>query len=213
MFSDIDSETTRRLLESKVILDYAKVQESSRQNASLYKGLFFVPLYGALEYTATSVVQRCISKLNEKRCDISSLKPTLYSLIFDKECNSLIDSRDKKWTKRYDLFSKMNTTHPCHIEEHLFPTSTGNIKYQQMESIWKTFGISADVINTDRVRGRLDTLAENRNKIAHGRELPSSVGSAYTTSELEDFYNLISSYCSYILSVFEAYLDTEEFKK
>ena len=82
-----------------------------------------------------------------------------------------------------------------------------------MESIWKTFGISADVINTDRVRGRLDTLAENRNKIAHGRELPSSVGSAYTTSELEDFYNLISSYCSYILSVFEAYLDTEEFKK
>ena len=32
-------------------------------------------------------------------------------------------------------------------------------------------------------------------------------------SEIEDFYNLISSYCSYILSVFQGYIDTEEFKK
>lgn len=213
MFSDIDLETTRRLLESKVILDYAKDQESLRHNASLYKGLFFVLLYGALEYTATATVQRCISKLNEKGFDISILKPTLYSLIFNNECNSLIDSRDKKWAKRYELFSKLNVPQPCHIDESLFPTSIGNIKYKQMESIWKTFGISANVVNTNRIIGRLDSLADNRNKIAHGRELPSSVGRAYTISEIEDFYNLISSYCSYILSVFKGYLDTEDFKK
>lgn len=213
MFSDIDSETTRRLLESKVILDFARVQESSRHNAALYKGLFFVPLYGALEYTATAAVQRCISKLNERGIDIKALKPTLYSLIFNNECNSLADSKDKKWTKRFELFSKLNVSQPCHIDEYLFPTSTGNIKYQQMESIWKTFGISANVVNTNRIIGRLDTLADNRNKIAHGRELPSSIGSSYTISEIEDFYNLISSYCSYILSVFQGYIDTEEFKK
>ena len=82
-----------------------------------------------------------------------------------------------------------------------------------MESIWKTFGISANVVNTNRIIGRLDTLADKRNKIAHGRELPSSIGSSYTISEIEDFYNLISSYCSYILSVFQGYIDTEEFKK
>ena len=195
MFSDIDSETTRRLLESKVILDYAKDQESLRHNAALYKGTFFVLLYGALEYTVTASVQRCISKLNERGVDVSAIKPTLYSLVFNDECNSLADSKDKKWTK------------------HLFPTSTGNIKYQQMESIWKTFGISANVVNTNRVIGRLDTLADNRNKIAHGRELPSSVGRAFTISDLEDFYNLISSYCSYILIVFQGYLNAEEFKK
>lgn len=213
MFSDIDSESTRRLLESKVIFDYAKDQEALRHNAALYKGLFFVLLYGALEYTVTAAVQRCISKLNEKGFDVKALKPTLYSLVFNNECNSLIDSRDKKWTKRYELFSKLDVSQSCHIDESLFPTSTGNIKYQQMESIWKTFGISANIVNTNRIIGRLDTLADNRNKIAHGRELPSSVGSSYTISEIEDFYNLISSYCSYILSVFQGYIDTEEFKK
>lgn len=213
MFSDIDSESTRRLLESKVIFDYAKDQEALRHNAALYKGLFFVLLYGALEYTVTAAVQRCISKLNEKGFDVKALKPTLYSLVFNNECNSLIDSRDKKWTKRYELFSKLDVCQSCHIDESLFPTSTGNIKYQQMESIWKTFGISANIVNTNRIIGRLDTLADNRNKIAHGRELPSSVGSSYTISEIEDFYNLISSYCSYILSVFQGYIDTEEFKK
>lgn len=213
MFSDIDSETTRRLLESKVILDYAKDQESLRHNAALYKGTFFVLLYGALEYTVTASVQRCLSKLNERGIDVSEIKPTLYSLVFNDECNSLADSKDKKWTKRYELFSKLNERQTCHIDEHLFPTSTGNIKYRQMESIWKTFGISANVVNSNRVIGRLDTLADNRNKIAHGRELPSTIGSAFTISEIEDFYNLISSYCSYILSVFQGYLNAEEFKK
>lgn len=213
MFSDIDSEATRRLLEAKVVLDYAKAEESVRHNAALYKGVFFVLLYGALEFTVTAAVQRCISELNEKRYDVSSLKPTLYSLIFNNECNSLVDSRDKKWTARYNLFSQLGVSQICHIDENLFPTSSGNIKYQQMESIWKTFGISANVINTSRIRGRLETLADNRNKIAHGRELPSSVGSAYTISEIEDFYNLISSYCSYILNVFQGYLNMEECKK
>jgi len=34
----------------------------------------------------------------------------------------------------------------ANIEDCLFPTSIGNIKYSQLESIWNTFGITHDVV-------------------------------------------------------------------
>lgn len=112
--------------------------------------------------------------------------------------------------KRHDLFSQINCSQVCHIEDNLFPAGSGNIKYQQIESIWKIFGISAPAVNEDKMKGRLSTLADNRNAIAHGRELASVIGGRYTISEIENIYNDISTYCSYITSAFEEYINNED---
>ncbi|WP_368350776.1 MAE_28990/MAE_18760 family HEPN-like nuclease, partial [Phocaeicola dorei] len=80
----------------------------------------------------------------------------------------------------------------------------------QIESIWNIFGISAPVVNEDKMKGRLSTLANHRNAIAHGRELASVIGGRYTISEIENIYNDISTYCSYITSVFEEYINNED---
>lgn len=80
-----------------------------------------------------------------------------------------------------------------------------------MESIWKTFGTSAEVCTDPKIKRRLSEIADNRNKIAHGRELASTVGAFYTTAEIENIYNDISAYCSYITSVFDDYITNEEF--
>ena len=45
---------------------------------------------------------------------------------------------------------------------------------------------SAPVVNEDKMKGRLSTLANNRNAIAHGRELASVIGGRYTISEIEN---------------------------
>ena len=213
MFSDINSESIRRLSEAKSSLVLIRNEETIHHlsiDIKIHKGVFFVLLYGALEYTITASVQRCIVILNNRSYDIQSLKPTIYSLIFHNECNAITDAKDKKWSKRYDLFSQINNSKVCAIEDHLFPTSIGNIKYQQLESIWKTFGISAAVLTDSRLKGRLSDLADNRNAIAHGRELASVVGGRYTAGEIEYIYNDISTYCSYITSVFEDYVTNEE---
>lgn len=214
MFSDINSESTRRLTEAKSLIILIKNEELIRSlnlESKTYKGAFFVLLYGALEYTITAVVQRCINILNEKQCDIHTLKPTLYSLIFHNECNAIMEARNKKWTKRYELFSQLKGEKIAHIEDSLFPTSLGNIKINELTSIWNTFGITHDVITKPPIIGRLSTLADHRNAIAHGRELASTIGGRYTTSELEKFYDDISEYCSYIISVFEDYTNNEDF--
>lgn len=212
MFSDINNESIRRLTEAKSLVQLIKNENLIRSlnlDSKVYKGVFFVLLYGALEYTITAVVQRSISILNDKKYDIHALKPTLYSLIFHKECNAIMDAKDKKWTKRYELFSQLGKTKIAHIEDYLFPTSSGNIKYNQLESIWNTFGITNDVVTNVKIKGRLAALADNRNAIAHGRELASTIGGRYTIREIEYIYDDISTYCSYIITVFEDYIKKE----
>ena len=54
MFLDIDKETTDRLSEAKWYLDNIAESHSTPQEIfkeKLYKGSFFVNLYGAIEYT------------------------------------------------------------------------------------------------------------------------------------------------------------------
>lgn len=212
MFSDINAESTRRLTEARSLVLLIKNEEliqSLNLDSKVHKGVFFVLLYGALKYTITAAVQRCISILNRKQYDIHTLKPTLYSLIFHKECNAIMEARDKKWTKRYELFSQLEGNKIVNIDDCLFPTSIGNIKYNQLESIWNTFGITRDVVTDVKIKGRLAALADHRNAIAHGRELASVIGGRYTISEIDSIYNDISTYCSYIITVFEDYIMNE----
>ena len=81
--------------------------------------------------------------------------------------------------------------------------------HSQLESIWNTFGITHDVVTDVKIKGRLAALADNRNAIAHGRELASVIGGRYTISEIECIYNDINTYCSYIITVFEDYITNE----
>ena len=73
MFSDINAESTRRLTEAKSLVLLIKNEDLIRSlnlDSKVHKGAFFVLLYGALEYTITAVVQRCISILNKRQYDI-----------------------------------------------------------------------------------------------------------------------------------------------
>lgn len=68
IFVDIDIETTSRLSEAKWYLDNLVESPTSPEEVfkeKLYKGTFFVNLYGAFEYTVVNLVSRIIDKINE----------------------------------------------------------------------------------------------------------------------------------------------------
>lgn len=73
MFVDIDTETTSRLSEAKWCLDNLVESATSPEQVfkeKLYKGMFFVSLYGTIEYTVCSLVCRIIDKINEDKHEI-----------------------------------------------------------------------------------------------------------------------------------------------
>lgn len=216
MFEDIISISTSRLIEVKGILDHIKDNAPDApipfpSSLTTMKGLFYIHIYGAFEYTVTATVQRTINLLNQTNVKIKDCKPILYSLILNSECDSLYNATSSKWNKRRDLFNKIEGNSEISISSDLFPTDGKNIRYAQLESIWTTFGIELPILNESSIGGRIKDIVDNRNAIAHGNSSASDIGSRVSLSDLYRRYDEISGYCSYIINVFENYMNDRKY--
>lgn len=215
MFSDITSTSTARLIEVREYLEFIKTlpnpQHAPIPSINAMKGLFYVHLYGAYEYTIKATVVRCISIINQKKPKISDCKPLFMSLAVSDELDSLSDvGNSKKWKKRWELFSVIESN-VVEISEELMPTDGKNYRYAQLDSIWKSFCIADNVLPRGAIGGRIIEMVEARNKIAHGNESPIEVGRRKTIDDLMDVYNDINEFCTYMIQVFEDYILQEKY--
>lgn len=199
-------ETILRSIQDGVVLD----AEDTLVN-NVRKGVFFVVLYGALEYTISAAVSTVIRTINERSVNINSLQPRLLSIALHPQFDALKDARSKMWVKRLDLLQKIEFNELFGADDNLLPVQNGNIKFKSIEFIWELFGLSSEVLPEKRMYGLFDTLAENRMTIAHGRKSPQEVGRSYSKSDLDVFYTSFKTYLSYVISSFEAYVQNQEY--
>ena len=218
MFTEVSLNSTKRLLEAKRLMELCsnnKFDEELATTDSVLKGVVYVLLYGALEFTITHCVSRTIEILNYKTLNLYEVLPSLWGLIYDSACKRIETAgTNKKWENRYKLFKELTKDKVIEqIESTLFPSSNGNIKEQQLDRVWKTFGLKAPMFEPEHmsVKQRLLELAEGRMAAAHGRECASQVGSLKTAGDLEGLYDSISRYCSYLIECFTQYINQEEY--
>lgn len=218
MFSAVSQDSTKRLLEAKSLLDLCSNDvhdELTVNRDAVFKGAIYVLLYGALEFTITHCVSRTIEILNSKTLNLYDILPSLWGLVYDADCTRMeMAGVNKKWENRYKLFKELTKDKVvAQIESSLFPSSNGNIKEQQLDRVWKTLGLKAPMFEPDKqyVRQSLMDLANGRMAIAHGRECSSVIGSRKTKEELEQLYDSISRYCSYLIECFTQYISQEEY--
>ena len=218
MFTEVSFNSTKRLLEEKRLMDLCsddKFDEEQATTDSVLKGVVYVLLYGALEFTITHCVSRTIEILNDKTLNLYQVLPSLWGLIYDSACKRIETAgTNKKWENRYKLFKELTKDKVIEqIESTLFPSSNGNIKEQQLDRVWKTFGIKAPMFEPEHmsVKQTLLDLANGRMAVAHGRECASQVGSLKTAGDLEELYDSISRYCSYLIECFTQYINQEEY--
>ena len=217
IFVDIDIETTSRLSEAKWYLDNLVESPTSPEEVfkeKLYKGTFFVNLYGAFEYTVVNLVSRIIDKINEaNRVQITHLKPCLLSLLLHNECNALYQSTNKKWEKRLKLFNRIDDVEKSNIDNTLIPAQSGNFKHQQIKQICETLGVEFPILNDVSLEYRLSIIADNRNAIAHGRKTACEIGGQYSKSQLNEYYFAIQDYCLYLNQQFFNYIGSKHYIK
>ena len=218
MFSDISLQSTLRLIEVRELLDFIKSNTPKPpmvepSNIVISKGLFFVHLYGAYEYTVKTTVSRAIDLINKKRPLLNDCKPLFLSVILNSHLDSIASVGDKKWERRHALFSEFDINNTVQIQNDIFPTNGRNIKYRQLESIWATFSITDPILPRPALGGRISELVSNRNAIAHGNEPAAAIGSLNTITELYLRHSEISEVCSYIIKTFEDYINDERFLK
>lgn len=218
MFTEVSLNSTKRLLEAKRLMELCsnnKFDEELATTDSVLKGVVYVLLYGALEFTITHCVSRTIEILNDKTLNLYEVLPSLWGLIYDSACKRIETAgTNKKWENRYKLFKELTKDKVIEqIESTLFPSSNGNIKEQQLDRVWKTFGLNAPMFEPEHmsVKQCLLELAEGRMAVAHGRECASQVGSLKTAGDLEGLYDSISRYCSYLIECFTQYINQEEY--
>lgn len=218
MFTEVSLNSAKRLLEAKRLMELCsddKFDEEQATTDSVLKGVVYVLLYGALEFTITHCVSRTIEILNDKTLNLYQVLPSLWGLIYDSACKRIETAgTNKKWENRYKLFKELTKDKVIEqIESTLFPSSNGNIKEQQLDRVWKTFGIKAPMFEPEHmsVKQTLLDLANGRMAVAHGRECASQIGSLKSSSDLEELYDSISRYCSYLIECFTQYINQEEY--
>lgn len=218
MFSVVSLDSTKRLLEAKRLMELCsnnKFNEEQATTDTVLRGVVYVLLYGALEFTITHCVSRTIEILNKKTLNLYQVLPSLWGLIYDSACKRIETAgTNKKWENRYKLFKELTKDKVIEqIESTLFPSSNGNIKEQQLDRVWKTFGIKAPMFEPEHmsVKQTLLDLANGRMAVAHGRECASQIGSLKSSSDLEELYDSISRYCSYLIECFTQYINQEEY--
>jgi hypothetical protein len=211
---DISSESASRLTEVHQYLNHVRSLAlsdgllTSSTESLIAKGLFFVHLYGALEYTVRSCVRLALHELTAQNHAIKDYNSPVLSLVLDAELRSLAEPNAKTstWKRRRALFDRISSSEPASFDETLWPIDGGNIRYEQLQSVWETFGISGPVLPRMEMKGLLEEVAEKRNAIAHGRESAKSVGRSKSLSDLEAVFRAVSEECSYVIDCFETYL-------
>ena len=110
MLTDVLSTSTSRLTEVRSYLVMLRAMSSStpfsfHTELTTAKGLFFVHLYGAYEYTIAAAVQKTLAIISGFQHPISDFKPVMLSVVLDAQCRAAASvGPQKMWEKRWELF-------------------------------------------------------------------------------------------------------------
>ena len=178
---------------------------------NVLKGLFFVQLYGLLEHTISSSLTIVINVINNSSSPIANIRPRLWSLHFMPECNAIRDGKAKLWEHQHKLFYKLEENEIFKAEDTLSPLPQGNIKGKHISFLWELLGIEEPVFRDSSVIGYLQTLADNRMAVAHGRMSSYDIGRNYTNNEIRNIKEKIITYCYDLVLALERYISEEKY--
>lgn len=218
MLKSVSASSTTRLREVHFFLRMIQAMSGSPRTSlstevTSAKGLFFVHLYGAYEHTIALAVQQVLEIINGMGHRVTEFKPTMLSIVLHNKCNSMTDvGPNKMREKRWDLFQQLSSSVVVDsINTTALPTGSGNLKHQQLQTIWTSLCVTSPTVPRPSFIGTLGELVENRNALAHGRESATVVGRRYTATDLQAKYDDISELCTYAIQSLEAYLDNKDF--
>lgn len=211
MFNKIKEEMTRKICELRIWL--SNINDSD-DFSTINKGLSYVYIYGIYEEAVRIVVQKTIEELNAKLVKIDECIYELYALIFSAEYDSIYGvGNEHKWEKRWNISDKLTQNPIVTIPNEIVPTDGKNLRYRQLESIAKSFGIHNAILPRAEIGGNIQEMVNNRNYIAHGNKTPKEVGCGVSVNDLQHKLDHISEACTYIIELYEKYIEEQMYLK
>lgn len=219
IFENIANGSLTRQNEARALLYEAKrIEKEAGPLASdlmgrMHKGLFFILLYGTVEYTVTQCCMTFISHIKEKPYLALDYKNKLVSIILSSEFEAFSACGAKeKWNKKSGVIDSLYSRDRSRLSETTFPGEVSNIGVSQLRAVWEYFHLPGEPF-ADKRNINLDEVKNNRNTVAHGRRSAENVGKGYTTRDLEKKLKAVENLCGYVVEAFEYSCENKHFLK
>ncbi|HTT99370.1 MAG TPA: MAE_28990/MAE_18760 family HEPN-like nuclease [Rhizomicrobium sp.] len=190
----------------KLAEDVFKASRSLKGDVSqVAKGMIFVQVYAAYEYTVKSVVQSTVDGINSHGTKMEDLLPTILCIYLNPELMSIRDVGEKGiWDARLKLFDKAFSKSVATVNS-VTPHDGSHYKYSALELIFRVFSITRLPVRRRSHISRINEVVNNRNQIAHGSERAEEVGRRYTREDILHIMRQMKSVCLLLHSIFEDY--------
>lgn len=168
------------------------------------KGLAFIQIYAAYEYTVRAVVRTAVGAITAYNHRADELIPSLMALFLDQELSSLRDCPNPRvWEKRIELFEAIFAGVPAHVHNTVFPVDGSHFRHDQLQTIFDVLGIRRMPAQRRRHLIRIDEVVGHRNDIAHGSVTADAVGKRYSRGEVRHIIRQVRSVCLLLISAVE----------
>ncbi|MFL1523694.1 MAE_28990/MAE_18760 family HEPN-like nuclease [Pseudomonas sp. O230] len=208
-----------RLSEARELLKSIKQEEPEDGVPNLptslsltLRGLIYVSIYGAMEYTITQGTQAFINNLCSLNVSTKHLEQALYSIALDSQLTSARDtSEKKKWEARRAIFTGVGSDLTCSIPDTVFGSYLHNVYPKTVLEIFLCLGITKPATAEESEVGYFKEITEKRNAVAHGREAAGDAGKGMTIRDIEIRLSATYSICSYFLDTVEEHASKLKF--
>ena len=207
MFSPLQSEIAARFSELQYFFVATRNFKEDLDLDATVKGLMFIQLYAAYEFTVKGAVQVAIDAVNMHGHKFKDIRPSLMALYLDPELESLRNIGIKKvWPTRLQIFEKAFSDEAIALSNNTKPPTDGtHYRHTHLMTIFHVFGISRMPARRRSHLYRIDEVVNNRNQIAHGEETASDIGRRYTRAEITRIIGQMKSVCEFLLYAFDGY--------
>lgn len=193
-FVGAQNEMRERFAESASLLGHVR-QQSPEVLAPLdsvqksLRGLWLVSLYAAFERSANAIVEAAIQEVGSHGSRSIDCVPPIHSIIHFSKIQAVKDCGSAKvFDRSVNLFDAAFSEDKLKSFENPLAERMQNVGGDTLEWLAGLFGVSGFLVAPPD-RGRLNSLRERRNAVAHGRDSASEVGQRYTLDELTNLYN------------------------
>lgn len=219
MFEDIETGVLSRLRSIDAIYEYLSTDNLSDEiiNSDFYrtqKGVVFVLMYAALEFSLTQSVSRTLEVIEQENARPSQFRSPLLCTLLDPQFKALREcGPNKVWEKRLTLIDAISKNESVSsIDSSVFPSGGAmNISIQQIENVWKFFEIQEDLLPDGVQHFLISEIKDHRNAIAHGRETAVNIGRRFNVTQLGNRIQLIKLLSLHITSTFSDYCTNKNY--
>lgn len=187
-------------------------KQSTSSDTKMLRGLFFVHLYSAFEFSINHSTQHTLQLAGQKNVKLSELEPRFYSVSLNHFFQAYRTVKlDNQWKKRIEIFDSLSAEEACQINNTLFSEYLQNIWTNTLVDVCNCLCLPETIHPNGRERHYIDELVDRRNAVAHGRECAHDVGERTNASELETRLNTIKEISDRFIAAQENLISRTEF--